>query len=139
MSSERDTRSPVDPANGWDDFGGRGPRGRALGRWDEEALMNENQERIVRRMRDQGEIPAVVPYRSPQSRATSAAKRTLISVGAALLVLVGPLILTYLNEGDFSKKTTMTLLISVAVALLSAGIQWALKYNAAVKDDASVQ
>ena len=101
--------------------------------------MNENQERTVRRLRDQGEIPAVVPYRSPQARANSAAKRTLVSVGAALLVLVGPIILTYINEGDFSKKTTVTLLVSIAVALLSAGIQWGIKYTAAVKDDASVQ
>ena len=72
-----------------------------------------------------------VPYRTPRERARAVAARTAANAALAWLLVVLPLLVAYLQAGDFSRGATVALATSGAVASLTALLAWLRHYLAA--------
>lgn len=83
-----------------------------------------------------GKVPTVVEYLTPGERANDAAWRSVKATAAAVLIVCGPLLLSFLAQGDFSRKAVITIATALGMALINVGVQWALKYREATNDDA---
>lgn len=84
----------------------------------------------------QGGQPAVVHYKAPSERANDAARRAALSVIVALAVPVLPLLIAFLQSADFTRNALIALGTSVATAVLTTALAWALKFREATADDA---
>lgn len=91
--------------------------------------------RVARRIQDKGETPVAVVGLTPKERANQTVWRTARSIAATVIVVIVPLLLSFLATGDFGRKALTTLGISVASAVLILAFQWAQKYGEARRDD----
>lgn len=76
-----------------------------------------------------------VRYRSPEERANLAAKRAAVNSLIAWLMLAIPLLVTFLNVGDFSQQTLTALLIAVLTSALNSIVAWLRQYQLAEAED----
>lgn len=76
-----------------------------------------------------------VRYRSPEDRANLAAKRAAINSLIAWLMLAIPLLVTFLNVGDFSQQTLTALAIAILTSALNSIVAWLRQYQLAEAED----
>lgn len=76
-----------------------------------------------------------VPYKSPKDRGIEALRRSSTSAGISLAIVVLGLILTFLNQGNFSKSAMIALLVAISSNVIQAAITWLMKYREAKAEE----
>lgn len=125
---------------------GRAGEGRLLGQqYKGENPVQENMNEALaqqakvqaKEIAENGQIPTVVEYKTPQERAGMTAKRTAImgTLAATLVSVLVPPVLAFVTAGDYSEIAIRTLVTSVITALLILALSWSQKYREATKED----
>lgn len=78
---------------------------------------------------------SIVPYMTPNARALQTAGQAALSFFAAVAVVIIPILIKFLQDGDFSRTGLTTLATVIGAAVLGVLLTYATKYVQAKGSD----